>query len=242
MIGTWARHKYDYCADQFETPAFGWSSTHDHIGLYFINPSMEFLSSGPFHFELTGHLDDGDGGDPTLLDYWRGTHYGGAELPVAANERWQKVVGPIFVYLASGPSPDSMFVEAKAQAKVEAAKWTYSWVKGVEYPLAQDRATVSGQLTLHDSQTSMPNLVVGLAAPDEGSITWQNDAKHYQFWTHGASDGSFTIPNVRASTRRRRCPCLPAAGSTWGNWSGYRFAMVRSCFRSASQIAARASS
>src|SRR6266566_721488 len=77
-----AEHKYDYCADQFETPAFGWSSTKEHIGLYLINPSMEYLSSGPFHFELTGHLDDGDGGDPTLLDYWRGTHYGGSVLPV----------------------------------------------------------------------------------------------------------------------------------------------------------------
>jgi hypothetical protein len=28
-----AEHKYDYCADQFDTPAFGWSSTKDHIGL-----------------------------------------------------------------------------------------------------------------------------------------------------------------------------------------------------------------
>jgi hypothetical protein len=81
------------------------------VGLYFINPSMEYLSSGPFHFELTGHLDDGDGGDPTLLDYWRGTHYGGSELPVAANEDWNKVVGPIFIYLGSGPTPDAMFVE-----------------------------------------------------------------------------------------------------------------------------------
>jgi rhamnogalacturonan endolyase len=31
-------------------------------------------------------------------------------------------------------------------------------------------------------------------------ITWQNDAKHYEFWTHGSDDGSFTIPNVRPGT------------------------------------------
>jgi hypothetical protein len=54
-------HKYDYCTDQFDTPAFGWSSTKQHVGIYFINPSVEYLSSGPDHFELTGHLDDGDG-------------------------------------------------------------------------------------------------------------------------------------------------------------------------------------
>ncbi len=70
-------HKYDYTAVQSKIPAFGWSSTTQHVGLYFINPSMEYLSGGATKVELTGHLDDGDGGDPTLLDYWRGTHYGG---------------------------------------------------------------------------------------------------------------------------------------------------------------------
>ena len=206
-----AEHKYDYCADQFDTPAFGWASTKDHIGLYFINPSMEYLSSGPFHFELTGHLDDGDGGDPTLLDYWRGTHYGGSELPVKAGEDWNKVVGPIFVYLDSNTTPDRMFADAKAQAKAEAAKWPYAWVGRVDYPKASARATVTGQVVLHDPEshlTKLSNLMVGLAYPDEGEpggdarqgLTWQSDAKHYEFWAHGTEDGRFTIPKVRAGT------------------------------------------
>jgi len=206
-----AEHKYDYCADQFETPAFGWASTKEHIGLYFINPSMEYLSSGPFHFELTGHLDDGDGGDPTLLDYWRGTHYGGSELPVKAGENWTKVVGPIFVYLDSAATPDAMFADAKAQAKSEAAKWPYAWVDGVAYPKAAERATVKGQVVLHDPiepGVKLANLMVGLAYPDEGvagsdprqGLTWQSDAKHYEFWAHGSDDGRFTIPKVRAGT------------------------------------------
>jgi rhamnogalacturonan endolyase len=215
-------HKYDYCADQFETPAFGWSSTRHHIGIYFINPSMEYLSSGPFHFELTGHIDDGDGGDPTLLDYWRGTHYGGSELPVADHEDWNKVVGPIFIYLASGPTPDAMFLEAKEQAKREQAKWPYTWVEHVDYPQAAQRGTVKGQLVLRDPQApgaTLPNLMVGLAYPDQVAptpdlrneapeagparrftpqqLTWQNDAKHYEFWAHGSPDGRFVIPNVR---------------------------------------------
>jgi rhamnogalacturonan endolyase len=195
-----AEHKYDYCADQFETPAYGWASTKEHIGLYFINPSMEYLSSGPFHFELTGHLDDGDGGDPTLLDYWRGTHYGGSSLPLKEHEDWSKVVGPIFVFLDSAATPDAMFAAAKQQANIEAAKWPYGWVKGVDYPLAAKRTVVSGQLLLRDVQTAMPNLMVGLAAADADGLTWQNDAKHYEFWTHGAADGRFLIGNVRAGT------------------------------------------
>jgi len=239
-----AEHKYDYCADQFDTPAFGWASTKQHVGIYFINPSMEFLSSGPTHFELTGHLDDGDGGDPTLLDYWRGTHYGGSNLPIAAGEEWTKVVGPILIYVPNGATPDALFADANRQAKVEAAKWPYAWVNGVDYPKAAERATVSGQLILHDSQAPgarLPNLLVGLTFPDQtpaeaaaaqaaamnaraaagggfagpgapgtpggqftprppDPMTWQNDAKHYEFWVRGTEDGHFIIPNVRPGT------------------------------------------
>jgi rhamnogalacturonan endolyase len=213
-----AEHKYDYCADQFTTPAYGWSSTKQHVGIYFINPSVEYLSAGPNHFELTGHLDDGDGGDPTLLDYWRGSHYGGAILPIAAGEDWNKVVGPILIYVPTDATPAANFADAKRQATLEAGKWPYAWVEGVDYPKASQRATVSGQLILRDPQASgatMPNLLVGLAYPDQAPsaaqpgqqggrgpelLTWQNDAKHYEFWTRGSSSGRFSIPNVRPGT------------------------------------------
>ena len=210
-----AEHKYDYCADQFDTPAFGWSSTTKNVGIYFINPSVEFLSSGPKHLELTGHLDDGDGGDPTLLDYWRGTHYGGSILPIAAGEDWTKVVGPIFIYVNSAHTPASMFADAKRQAVIEQAKWPYPWVKGVDYTPKAERSTVTGQILLHDPQApgaTLPNLEVGLAYPDQPEVeaqpgvrtpermTWQNDAKHYEFWTRGSADGRFSIPNVRPGT------------------------------------------
>jgi hypothetical protein len=74
---------------------------------------------------------------------------------------------------------------------------------------------VSGQILLHDPQApgaTLPNLEVGLAYPDQPEVeaqpgvrtpermTWQNDAKHYEFWTRGTADGRFTIPNVRPGT------------------------------------------
>jgi len=264
-----AEHKYDYSADQSKIPAFGWSSTKEHVGLYVINPSFEYLSSGPLHFELTGHLDDGDGGDPTLLDYWRGTHYGGSVLNFADNEPWTKVVGPIFIYVPTGGSPDELFVKAKKQAAVEQGRWPYGWVKGVDYTPASERAVVKGKLKLVDPQAAsgkLENLLVGLSFPDQPAvarpprveepaaapvappaasarpaapavdpdhpaqlnaqgqrvnrgtyvpprpagaaafrfppqpITWQSDAKHYEFWVRGAKDGSFTIANVRPGT------------------------------------------
>ncbi|MBW4888993.1 hypothetical protein KXQ82_04675 [Mucilaginibacter sp. HMF5004] len=165
-----AEHKYDYSADQFKIPAFGWSSTKEKVGLYIINPSFEYLSSGPLHFELTGHIDDGDGGDPTLLNYWRGTHYGGSELPFAAGEQWTKVVGPMFIYVPTGADPKTLFVDAKNKAKAEQARWPYNFVQGVDYPLAAERATVKGKLKLVDPQatvTKLKNLLVGLSFPDE---------------------------------------------------------------------------
>jgi rhamnogalacturonan endolyase len=251
-----AEHKYDYSTDQFKTPAFGWASTTQKVGLYLINPSMEYLSSGPLHFELSGHIDDGDGGDPTLLDYWRGTHYGGSVLNFAANEPWTKVVGPIFIYVPTGVSPNALFAEARHQATVESAHWPYPWVEGVDYPQAAERTTVYGRLKLVDPQApsmKFTNLLVGLSYPDQPAppqaplpppppaepdttpdpgpqhdaqghilnrgtyvphrprgvrtfrfppqpITWQNDAKHYEFWVNGAADGSFNIRNVRPGT------------------------------------------
>jgi rhamnogalacturonan endolyase len=193
-------HKYDYTAVQSRIPVFGWASTTQHVGLYFINPSMEYLSGGVTKVELTGHLDDGDGGDPTLLDYWRGTHYGGSILPLAAGDDWSKVVGPIFVYVAEGTDPNFMYFSALGQAMKEAAMWPYEWVRGVDYPHRQERATVTGQMVLTDDQAvtkKFTNLLVGLAYPDADRSTWQNDAKHYQFWKSGLEDGTFTIRNVR---------------------------------------------
>jgi len=212
-------HKYDYSACQFKIPAFGWSSTTQHIGLFFINPTIEYLSGGATKYELTGHLDDGAGGDPTLLNYWRGSHYGGSECFVSGGEQWQKVIGPMMIYLNSGSTPDAIFQDALTQAARETEKWPYDWVRGVDYPLAWQRGAVHGRLIVTDPLAPTPitqfkNLLVGLAYPDSPPgassygwrfgggmpLNWQDDAKHYEFWARGNADGSFTIPKIRPGT------------------------------------------
>ena len=57
-------HKYDYSANQFDVRAWGWSSTEKHIGLWFINPTTEYLSGGPTKVELSAHRDATFGDDP----------------------------------------------------------------------------------------------------------------------------------------------------------------------------------
>jgi rhamnogalacturonan endolyase len=292
-------HKYSYTAVQYKVPAFGWSSTKAHIGIWFINPTIEYLSGGASKQELVCHFDSNDDPDPIILDYWRGTHFGGgAQCSIAAGENWSKVIGPIFVYvnsLSSFKTPSKaglatlaatagnptvpvawkdnatvLWQDALAQAKVEKARWPYDWVNGVDYPHKDERGTVTGQLVLDDPQATtmkLPHLTVGLAHEDytnsfvrgggfrsggtngfggrfgrgggtngfagrrggfgfggtngfvfgtngfgrfgtngfgggffgrgNGMVDWAHDAKFYEFWTDGAKNGKFTIPNVR---------------------------------------------
>src|SRR5262245_27463002 len=165
-------HKYSYNAVQYKIPAYGWSSTKEHIGIWFINPTIEYLSGGASKQELVCHFGDTANPNPIILNYWRGTHYGGgATCRVAAGEKWSKVVGPMFVYVnslekfrtptkadidtlaatAGDPTVPSawkdnataLWQDALRQAKAERAKWPYEWVAGVDYPHKKDRGTVT---------------------------------------------------------------------------------------------------
>ena len=211
-------HKYDYSACQFDTLAWGWSSTEKHIGLFFVNPTIEYLSGGPTKIELSAHRDATFGTDPNapappcLLNYWRGSHYGGSSCVLAQGEQWTKVVGPFIIYCTSGPTPDAIWKDALARSESEQKRWPYDWVAGVDYPHRDQRGVVSGELKLDDPQAPeahMSNLLVGLSAADyttagdngrSEKVDWQLDAKHYEFWVRGDEKGHFSIPNVRPGT------------------------------------------
>src|SRR5439155_24135023 len=194
-------HKYDYSAIQFEIPAYGWSSTEHKIGLWFINPTIEYLSGGATKVELTAHLDNNAGAAPTVLNYWRGSHYGGSSCVIAQGEAWTKVIGPFLIYCNAGEDHEALWKDALAKAAKEFDAWPYDWVQGVDYPHKDERGTVRGQLVLTDflapfsrdaqrSAAAPTNVLVGLAAPDytprggrggmARTVDWQLDAKHYQ--------------------------------------------------------------
>jgi rhamnogalacturonan endolyase len=169
-------HKYDYSAVFSETPAYGWSSTKHNVGLWLINPSLEYLGGGPTKAELTGHLDVNAGGLPTLLNMWVGSHYGGTSLSVASQEQWSKVVGPFVLYLNQSAaatdvpaSQEALWRDALAHAAHESELWPYAWVADPHYPPASERASLSGTMVLHDSfdpGLRMSNIWVGVTAPD----------------------------------------------------------------------------
>jgi rhamnogalacturonan endolyase len=185
-------HKYSYCAVMYKLPAYGWSSTKNHIGVYFINPTTEYIGGGAEKLDLVAHTM------ATLLDYWTSGHYaGGAGNNIPAGENWKKVIGPIFVYYNALADPKdaskadldalaatagnptvpavwrdnaiALWQDALARAKSERASWPYNWVGGVDYPHKEARGNVTGQLVLDDPQAAakqLPHLRVGLAHPD----------------------------------------------------------------------------
>lgn len=204
--------KYVYTALQSENRAYGFSSTTRNLGFYFINPTIEYLSGGPTKPEFLCHRDTTPVQAPVVLNYWRSSHYGGANVSVDAGEEWTKVIGPFMLYVNEGPDPMAMWRDARAKADAEAKKWPYDWVDAGNYATSDERSTVKGRLVLDDPRMDkFPGEIhVGLAQPTytvpagnggEREITWQTDAKHYQFWTRtDNADGSFTIPDVSPGT------------------------------------------
>src|ERR1017187_2033820 len=51
-------HKYSYNAIMYKLTAWGWSSTKDHIGVYFINPSNEYIGGGAEKLDLIDHRSE----------------------------------------------------------------------------------------------------------------------------------------------------------------------------------------
>jgi rhamnogalacturonan endolyase len=211
-------HKYTYCGIMYRLPAFGWSSTKDHIGVYFINPSTEYIGGGAEKMDLVCHMHG------TILDYWTSGHYaGGAGCNIPAGQEWKKVVGPIFVYFNALENPkdptkaeldtlaatqgnptvpatwhDNAFAlwnDAVAKSKEVKAAWPYDWVSGVDYPHKNERGNVTGQFVLNDPQaatTKLPGLTVGLAHPDyttsAGGFTQRSGNGNVIKWPH---DGNY---------------------------------------------------
>ncbi len=168
-------HKYDYSANQFDVRAWGWVSSAKHIGLWFVNPSVEYLSGGPTKFELSAHRDATFTGSldapapPTLLNYWRGSHYGGSMCNIARTDAWTKVIGPFLIYCNSASTRDALWHDALAKADTEAKDWPFDWVSGVDYPHKDGRGVATGRIVINDPRAPglvVSNLLVGLTAPD----------------------------------------------------------------------------
>ncbi len=152
-------HKYDYSANQFDVRAWGWSSSDKHVGVWLVNPSVEYLSGGPTKFELSSHRDAtfntnaaqrARAADPVELL---------ARQPLRRqhlqHRRDRRVdegrrAVPDLLQFRRGPR---RAVARRAGAEPKRIRaWPYDWVNGVDYPHKDERATVSGKIVLNDPQ------------------------------------------------------------------------------------------
>ncbi|KAF3447273.1 hypothetical protein FNV43_RR12453 [Rhamnella rubrinervis] len=193
--------KYSYSVENKDNRVHGWISCDPPIGFWQITPGDEFRSGGPLKQCLTSHVG------PTNLAIFHSTHYSGEDLIMKfeSDEEWNKVYGPVFMYLNSlsdgGDPLQELWEDAKNQMKVEVQRWPYDFVQSNEFPSSNQRGSISGRLLVHDRYTSKEHIpadgaFVGLASPgDVGS--WQRESKGYQFWTRADKNGDFSIGNIR---------------------------------------------
>ena len=177
--------KYDWSAFMENHTVHGLAG--ENVGLWMIMGSVEYFNGGPTKQNQKVHGTDTT---PVILWVFHGQHFGSSKIEKAADEHWDKIMGPYFIYVNVGPNPTQLWQDAQAKATVEQAAWPYEWVTETNYPIS--RGTVTGQL--HVSGESCSNALLVLAQP--GSY-WQAQSEGYQFWTRANADGSFSIPKVR---------------------------------------------
>lgn len=201
--------KYVYTALQSENRSYGFTSPEKGLGWFMLIPSAEYLSCGPTKAEFLAH-----GTNPTVLCYWKSSHYGYANVTLAEGEEWTRIVGPLLLYVNEGPSSEAMLKDAAGKLAREEEQWPYAWVQGVPYAHKDQRAEVRGKIIL--DETLAPKgaglkgkLYVGLGktpytinTPEgDRTITWQFEGKHCQYWSvNEDGNGEFTISNVPAGT------------------------------------------
>jgi hypothetical protein len=124
-------------------------------------------------------------------------HYGSGSSEIGG-DNWKKIYGPYFIYLNSESTNSDMWSDAKSQAVQEVEAWPYDWVDNNIYPEASGRGTVTGTLSISDPNYSTQDAWVILAEPEDENIpNWQQQGAGYIFWTKAASDGTFTMENIR---------------------------------------------
>ena len=185
--------KYAYAAFQKDDYVPGMMG--DHVGLWMITPSVEWLNGGPMRQDLTVHATNTT---PIALRHFHGNHFGG--VSVYMNNGQSKYYGPHLIYAnysnasSVATAHSEMVADAKQRAAVEQSAWPYNWLRDESI---KKRGTVIGQITLSAEDAAYfktTKLQVILAQPGSKPML---QGTGYQFWTETDASGNFTINNVR---------------------------------------------
>jgi rhamnogalacturonan endolyase len=177
--------KYDWASYRLEDIVHGLYG--NGFGAWLVSPSWEFYTGGPVKQELMVHHDN------LILNMYHGGHFGSA-IAQASPAGWKKIYGPNLVYVNTGDDA-AVIADALAQASAERGQWPYCWMHDGDFPLSEQRGTVTGTLTEAHGR-SVEGAMVLLAQP--GALLTQG--YDYIFWAQADASGAFTIPAVRPGT------------------------------------------
>jgi len=190
--------KYEYCSPSFwETLTYGHASNVNKIGSWFVYGSPEFFNEGPTYHDLNAAAG-------IIHSCMNTVHYNAQGMVVNAGEYWTKIYGPYLIYTSTEATGDANWADAKARAQKEKAEWPYSWLTNTpQYPLADQRGSVSGKFIINDPlkpNIKGANAWVGVTILSNPANQWQMEEKNYQYWVRTDANGNFSIPNVRPGT------------------------------------------
>ena len=157
----------------------------DHIGVWAIPVTPEYINGGPLKQELTVHTDVKS---PLMLQMFQGEHFGSVHQEYKQGD--SKIYGPFLMYFNEG-SRQQMIADAKKQAAQQEKEWPFQWFK---HPLHDtERATVTGRIqTTNGFAPARLRVILGEAGVDVNA-----QGKGYLFWAETDRKGNFTIPKVR---------------------------------------------
>lgn len=159
-----------------------WGSFGGGYGAWFIPVNHDYFSGGPLKQDLMVHQD------AIILNYMTGAHMGTPDM--MAQPGWEKLYGPWQLYINQGKD-DAVIADARDHAKVQKAKWPFSWVNEKLYPLK--RGEVSGKIAGRPGEKL--NVVV---SPVRGDPEIQTKGFIYDAQTD--ADGKFNIKSIRPGT------------------------------------------
>jgi autotransporter-associated beta strand protein len=184
--------KYDQSSYQGASNTFRpvWGMATDHVGLWSILGSFEFINGGPT--KQKGAVS----GDYMYNDDLEGHGLGNVPNPgAAAGEVFTKVIGPYFMYANTGTNHLQLWTNAQNVAAQMVSNWPYAWVNESEQDYPRHRGTVTGTLKAKTGE-STANAVVILGDYADGDWIFQG-ATNFLFWTTSDTNGIFSIPKVR---------------------------------------------
>ena len=157
----------------------------DHIGVWAIPVTTEYINGGPLKQELTVHTDTKS---PLMLQMFQGEHFGSVHQEYVKGDR--KLYGPFLMYFNEG-SRQQMIADAASQAARQEKEWPFKWFSHELHDT--ERATVCGRIQVSNG-LQPARLQVILAQP---GVDVNAQGKDYIFWAETDKKGNFSIPKVR---------------------------------------------